>query len=239
MTRPTDHGAEEARAELADLYRALSHELRSPLGSILNFAGILEVDFGSELDPAARGVIARIRRSADSAVAVLDVLNRLAGVERGELRPDAVDLEALARTAFASVRGPELRADLTLGEPPIFEADRELLGIALEELFANAIKFSAVREKATVALNAWASDPDHVVLCVSDAGIGFDPRHGAKLFKLFERLHPRATYPGAGAGLAVVRRVVERHGGRVWAESEPDAGARFFMELPARCGVEA
>ena len=159
MTRPTESDADEARVELADLYRALSHELRSPLGSILNFAAILEVDHGSQLDSAARGVIARIHRSADAAVAILDVLNRLAGIERAELRPEPVDLEALARAAFANVRRPELRADLTLGEPPVFEADRELLGIALEELFANAIKFSAVREKASVALNGWVSDP--------------------------------------------------------------------------------
>ena len=96
-----------------------------------------------------------------------------------------------------------------------------------------------MREKASVALNGWASDADHVVLCVSDAGVGFDPRHRAKLFKLFERLHPRSTYPGAGAGLAIVRRIVERHGGRVWAESEPDAGARFFLELPAGGEAEA
>jgi signal transduction histidine kinase len=219
--------------ELANLYRALSHELRSPLGSVLNFAAILELDHGAQLDPAAREVIARIRRSADGAVTLLDALSRLAAVERAELQPERIDLEPLARTAFANVRHGDARAELALGELPDVVADRELLRSAFEELFANALKFSATREKAVVGLSGWSSDDGRVVLRVSDAGIGFDSRHAGKLFKLFERLHPRTTHPGTGVGLALVRRVVERHEGRCWAEGELDVGARFFMELPA------
>ena len=200
---------------------------------MLNFAAILELDHGAKLDPAAREVIARIRRSADGAVLLLDALNRLAAVERAELQPEVLSLEPLARAAFANVRRPEPPAELALGDLPDVEADRELLRAALEELFANAIKFSATREKAMVALSGWPSDDRHIVLCVRDAGIGFDPRHAGKLFKIFERLHSRATHPGAGVGLALVRRIAERHGGRCWAEGDLDVGARFFLELPA------
>jgi signal transduction histidine kinase len=233
VTRAADLAAERAQSELANVYRALSHELRSPLGSVLNFATILELDHGAQLDPAAREVIARIRRSADGAVLLLDALSRLAAIERAELRPEALALEPLARTAFANVRRPDAPAELALGELPEVEADRELVRTALEELFANAIKFSATREKAMVELSGWASDDRHVVLCVRDAGIGFDPRHAGTLFKIFERLHSRAAHPGAGVGLALVRRVAERHGGRCWAEADLDVGARFFLELPA------
>ena len=239
LTRPHDPAQGASSSELASLYGALSHELRSPLGSILNFAAILELDHGAELGPGAREVLARIRRSADSAVALLEALGRVAAVERAPLHCEPLDLQALARATFAQVPHGETRAELALGELPVVVADRELVRAAFEELFANAIKFSASREKAVVSLSGWTSDDDHVVLCVSDAGIGFDPRHGARLFKLFERLHSRATHSGAGVGLALVRRVAERHGGRVWAEAEPDAGARFYMELPACSEADA
>jgi signal transduction histidine kinase len=238
MGRPVTHTAdlaeERARSELANLYRALSHELRSPLGSVLNFAAILELDHGAQLDPAAHEVIARIRRSADGAVLILDALSRLAAIERAELRPELVSLEPLARTAFANVRRPDAPAELALGELPDVEADRELLRAALEELFANAIKFSATREKAMVALSGWASDDRHVVLCVADAGVGFDPRHAAKLFKIFERLHSRAAHPGAGVGLALVRRIADAHGGLAWAENRAEGGARVAIRIRRR-----
>src|SRR5262245_25308800 len=174
MSRPTNS---DAPSERANLYRALSHELRSPLGSIVNFAAILEVDHGGALDEGAREVIARIRRSADAAVALLDALSRLAAIERAELRAEPQDVAAIARAAFIQVRRPEKPADLTLGELPIVQADRELLRTALEELFSNAIKYSATREKASVALSGWRSEDDGIVLCVADAGVGFDPRH--------------------------------------------------------------
>ena len=224
-------------AELEALYSALSHELRSPLGAVLNYASILELDYASQLDADAQEIIARLRRNADAVVALLDALARMAGIERAELRAERLDLASLARAAFDGVRPAGSRAELAIGELPELTADAALLGIALEELFTNAIKFSASREKAHVAISGWAGDADSIVLCVRDDGAGFDPRFARKLFSVFSRLNPRGVYPGAGVGLALVRRIAERHGGRVWAESEPDAGARFYLELPAGAGA--
>jgi signal transduction histidine kinase len=218
-------------AELEALYRAVSHELRSPLGAVLNYASILELDFADSLGGEARDVIARLRRSADNAVGLLDALAKLAQVERAPLEPVDLDLALVARTAFEVAKRSLGNAKLELGELPTVKADPALLAAALEELFANAIKFSTTREKANVSLAAWPSDSG-VVLCVRDEGVGFEPRFAPKLFQVFSRLHPRGTYPGSGVGLALVRRIAERHGGRVWAEAELDAGARFFMELP-------
>ncbi|HTO53642.1 MAG TPA: ATP-binding protein [Myxococcota bacterium] len=220
-------------AELEALYQAVSHELRSPLGAVLNYASILEIDFGPRLEPEARELLGRLRRSAENAVGLLDALPRMAMVERAALQPVPLDLAALCRAAFDSAKPVGARAELQLGSLPELRADPTLLSSALEELFSNALKFSGTREKAQVAVSGWQSDSG-VVICVRDEGIGFDPRFASKLFQVFSRLHPRGTYPGAGVGLARVRRISERHGGRVWAESEPDAGARFFIELPAR-----
>ena len=222
--------ATDSRAELEGLYRAVSHELRSPLGAVLNYASILELDHKDALSAEAHELIARLRRSADAAVALLDSLARLAQVERAALAPGPVDLAAVARKAWEAVKPASERAQLELGALPEVVADAVLVETAFQELFANAIKFS--REKAHVAVSALESDSGGVVICVRDEGIGFDPRFAPKLFHVFSRLHPRGTYPGAGVGLAVVRRIAERHGGSVWAESEPDAGARFFFELP-------
>jgi len=220
-------------SEVEALCRAISHELRSPLGAVLNYASILEIDHANELTPGARDVLARLRRSADNAVALLDALARLTDVERAGLSRTTVDLGALAQKAFDAVKpvGGLVRLELADVLPEVV-ADPTLLQTALEELFANAIKFAGAREKARVTLSALASDSGGVVICVGDEGVGFEPRFAPKLFQLFSRLHPRGAYPGSGVGLAVVRRIAERHGGSVWAESEPEGGARFFVELP-------
>jgi signal transduction histidine kinase len=221
-----------ASPDLEALYRALSHDLRSPLGAVLNYASILEIDFGPALGAEARDVLERLRRSAENAVGLLDALARLAMVERAPLDPAPIDLVLLCRTAFEAAKPSGARAELELGSLPTVVGDAALLAGALEELFSNAIKFSGTREKAHVAVSAWPSDSG-VVICVRDEGVGFDARFAPKLFQVFSRLHPRGSYPGAGVGLARVRRIAERHGGRVWAESEPDAGARFYLELAA------
>jgi signal transduction histidine kinase len=226
---PTD-----PRAELEALYRAISHELRSPLGAVLNYASILELDFGPALAPEARDVIVRLHRSADTAVVLLDSLARLAQVERAPVAAQPVDLAAIARKAWDAVKPARTPAHLEVGTLSELSADPALVQSALEELFANAIKFSP--EKANVALSAMRSESGSTVLCVRDEGIGFDSRFAPKLFQVFSRLHPRGAYAGSGVGLAVVRRIAERHGGRAWAESELGAGTRLFVEFPGAEG---
>lgn len=225
---------EDARGELDELHSSVSHDLRSPIGAALNFLAVLEEDHGAQLGPEARAIIARVRRSAQSTLTLLDGLARLARVGRKPLEPELVDVEALVRSAFAAAKPADRVVELTVVEPlPRVVADPELLRIAFNELIGNAVRFTAPREKAHVTVGAARRDGE-VEYWVADDGVGFDARFAGKLFRVFERLHSREEFPGAGAGLAVVRRIAERHGGRVAAESELQRGATFRISLPSR-----
>jgi len=225
-----------ANAEEESVLRSFNHDLRSPLGAVVNFASVLEQDHGKELDDDARRLLARIRRAAHSALALLEGFTRLSRAAREPLRPERVDAEGLAREAFASLP-PALRpAELSLGALPAAFADPALLRACFAELLANAAKFSGGREKAQLAVGGRREPDGGVVYWVADEGVGFDPRFAGRLFRAFERLHARDEFPGAGVGLAIVRQAAERHGGRVWAEGEPGGGARFYLALPAGQG---
>jgi len=225
---------EDMRGELGEIHSSVSHDLRSPIGAALNFLSVLEEDHGAQLDADGRMILARVRRSAESALTLLDGLARLARVGRKAMEPRRVDVDALVRAAFAAARPADRAVELTVVEPlPPVVGDPELLRIAFTELLANAIQFTAGREKASITVGARRED-DTVEYWVADDGVGFDARFAGKLFRVFERLHSREEFPGAGAGLAVVRRVAERHGGRARAEAEPERGATFLLSLPAR-----
>jgi chemotaxis family two-component system sensor kinase Cph1 len=223
---------EDARGELDELHSSVSHDLRSPIGAALNFLAVLEEDHGAQLGPEARAIIARVRRSAQSTLTLLDGLARLARAGRKPLEPELVDVEALVRSVFAAAKPADRVVELTVVEPlPPVGADPELLRIAFAELIGNAVRFTAPREKARITVGAARRDGE-VEYWVADDGVGFDARFAGKLFRVFERLHSREEFPGAGAGLAVVRRIAERHGGRVAADGEVQRGATFRISLP-------
>jgi signal transduction histidine kinase len=230
---PPGHGAERARHELLALHRAVSHELRSPLRGVLDFAAVLEIDHGPRLDPGSHRLLGRIRGSAEEGIAVLDALRRLSDVERLPLQPEALEVGAIVRDTFAELKPERALVELLVAELPTVVADRALLQTAFRELLANGLKFSAGRRPAHLAVSGRAAEGE-VVYSVADDGVGFEPEYAGKLFQVFERGHAREKYPGAGVGLAVVRCVAERHGGRVWAEAEPEQGARVHLALPAR-----
>ena len=226
-------GVAEGGAEQESVLRSFSHDIRSPLGAVVNFASVLEQDHGEHLDEEARRLLARIRRAAHSALALLEGYTRLARAAGEPLRRERVDAEGLVREAFASLP-PALRpVELSLGPLPPAFADPALLRACFVELLANAAKFSGGREKAQVAVGGRREPDGSVVYWVADEGVGFDPRFAGRLFRAFERLHARDDFPGAGVGLAIVRQAAERHGGRAWAEGEPGRGARFYLALPA------
>ena len=226
--------APAASAEYENVLRPVTHDLRSPLGAVLNFASVLEHDHGEQLDDEARRLLRRIRRSADSALELLDGLLALAGW-RASL---CVRRASTSRGWFATPsRACRRRCAARSSRSAIAArdvADPALLRAASPSSSRNAVKFSGrAREGPRRRSAAGASRDGSVVYWVADDGVGFDPRFAGKLFRVFERLHSRDEFPGAGVGLAIVRRVAERHGGRVWAESEPERGARFFLALPA------
>jgi light-regulated signal transduction histidine kinase (bacteriophytochrome) len=223
---------ERVNRELHALHTAVSHDLRSPLRGVLNFVAVLEIDHGPELDSGARKILGRVRASAEDGIAVLDGLARLSHVERSPLEREALEVDAIVREAFAEVAPERDQVELSVSELPKVFADRTLLRAAFRELLANGVKFSAGRERAHVAVSGRSTPEGEVVFSVADDGVGFEPRYAAKLFEVFERGHVREEFPGAGIGLAVVRRVAERHGGRAWAEAEPEGGARLHLALP-------
>jgi signal transduction histidine kinase len=223
----------EAMAELEAFNYSVSHDLRSPLGAILNFVAVLEEDRSDRLDPAVAAVIARIRRSAERATALLEGLLQLSRTGRAQLQIEELDMEALVRDVFAQVRATrgDGRVELLVEPLPRAMGDRALVADVLANLLDNALKYSEGRQKQRVTVRGRAAEGENVY-AVADNGIGFDMRFAAKLFGPFERLHPSDAFRGAGVGLAIVARIVRRHGGRVWAEGEVDRGACFYFSLP-------
>ena len=221
-------------AELETMTHSFSHDLKSPLGAILNFSAILVEDHRAELSAEGLDVVTRIRRSAIRATALLDGLLRLDRARRAAFDEQELDMSALARQAFAQVESAteEHGVELVLEPMPNARGDRFLVADVLANLFDNAVKFSRGREKRCVTMRGFRDDGD----CryeIADNGQGFDMQYVDKLFGVFERLHDSREIPGTGVGLALVRKIVERHGGRVWAEGEIDHGARFSFTLPA------
>jgi two-component system, chemotaxis family, sensor kinase Cph1 len=244
-TREMDDELASAQNEVAicredadALQRSVSHDLRSPIGAVLNFATVLELDHGDDLGAEGRQIVQRIRRSAESGLVLLDAMSRLSRVSRAALRPSPIDVETIVRQAFAELGQTGAQVELSIGSLPPAVADADLLRTAFRELLANAVKFSVGGTKPQIAVGGRRDPSGMLQYSVADEGVGFDMRFSGKLFRAFERLHSRDEFPGAGVGLAIVRKVAERHGGRVWADAGVDGGARFFLAIPDRTGAE-
>jgi signal transduction histidine kinase len=228
---------EDTLSELEAFNFSVSHDLRSPLGAVLNFVAILEEEHCPQLPPGGREIVRRIRGSAERAIELLEGLLKLSRAGRTELELEDLDMAALARQAFPQARGGDAgRIELEVGVLPRAHGDHALIGSVLLNLLGNAVKYTRGCEKRRIVVSGVSADGANVYT-VSDNGIGFDERFAAKLFRAFERLHPSDRYEGAGIGLAIVARIVQRHGGRVWAEGRPDAGASFFFTLPRARGA--
>jgi two-component system sensor kinase len=167
--------------------------------------------------------------------ALIDDILKLSRAGREEIRLERVDMGALARDAFEEARAadPERRVTFRLGELPEAFGDHTLLRQVWSNLIGNAVKFTAHQSEAVVAV-AGAVEGHELVYLVRDNGIGFDMRQAERIFGVFERLHGPQDFEGTGIGLAIVKRIVERHGGRVWAEGTPGEGATFTFTLPRR-----
>ena len=232
----------EANRELEAFSYSVSHDLRAPLRAIGGFTTILLDSYADRLDDEAmrlmRRVVSNVHRM-DSLVTDLLTFSRMSRVPvtkrtiaPGQMVRDIVD-ELMAAQ-------PERRYDVRIGTLPPCSADSSLLRQVFVNLISNAFKYSAGRDPAIIAIDCISDDDPlkPLVYMVRDNGVGFDMRYAAKLFQVFERLHNRHDVEGTGVGLALVRRIVERHGGRVWAESAPDQGASFYFTLEAEPRAE-
>jgi signal transduction histidine kinase len=236
-SRVTSRTAElhEALRELETFSHSLSHDLRSPVGAVINFTAILEEDYGRQLGEEGMRLLSRIRGSADSAVRLLNELVQLTWVGQGELERSEIDMTEVARSAFAEAlsgdRAPST-AELELEPLPRAYADATLVPRVFSNLFSNALKYSRGQEVRRVRVTGSESNGESVY-CVTDNGIGFDPALAGALFEPFKRLHSASEFEGTGLGLAIAAKIVRRQGGRVWAESDGKSGASVFFALPA------
>lgn len=229
---------EAANKELEAFSYSVSHDLRAPLRAINGYARILDEDYGSLLDAEGRRVLGVIRSEALRMGQLIDDLLQFSRLGRQPLRIAATDMSTLAREVFEELlRGmPERKVDFRLGPLPEALADRSLLRQVWVNLLDNALKYSRPRETALIEISGRVQDGE-AVYCVQDNGTGFEMKYAGKLFGVFQRLHAANQFEGTGVGLALVQRIVHRHHGRVWAEAEPDSGARFYFSLPQESGV--
>lgn len=223
-----------AHGELEAFSYSVAHDLRAPLRAIDGYTQILRAH-EQELGEEARSCLETIRRNVQRMSALIDDLLKLSRVSRGELTFGTVDMAALAREAFEESRAtvPERKIELRVGRLPEALGDEALLRQVLANLIGNAVKFTGPRAEAIIEVNGAVED-EECVYGVTDNGVGFDMAHAQRLFGAFERLHSMREFEGTGIGLAIVKRVVERHGGRVWAEGRVGEGARFQFTLPCR-----
>jgi signal transduction histidine kinase len=223
----------ELVANLEGFNRSVSHDLRGPLGGIAGLARLAADALASgDMDMVHRS-LAAISAQADTSTKLVAALLQLAHVGDAKLARRTVALEALTRDVIAQLRlGPGDAADAQwiVGALPDVQADADLLRPVLVNLIANALKFSRDAHPAIVRIDA-SVDAGEVTVHVRDNGVGFDAAAANQLFEPFMRLHGR-KFEGHGIGLSIVRRAVERHGGRVWADAEPDRGAAFHFTLP-------
>jgi signal transduction histidine kinase len=219
-------------AELTSLNYAVSHDLRAPLRAIDGFCRILLEECAATLDTRHANYLQRIGAAARELGVLLDDLLQLSRVGRAEMRKGPLDLTDLANKVVADLRARTPRAvDDVVQENLAVHADRTLMRTALEHLLGNSWKFTGPCSEPRIECRAVEAGGQTAIV-VRDNGVGFDPERGQKLFQPFQRLHTAAEFEGAGIGLAVVHKIMDRHGGRVWAEGRPGQGASFYFTLP-------
>ncbi len=223
---------EAAYKELEAFSYSVSHDLRAPLRAIDGFARILQLEHAPELSPGAMHHLQVIRHSARQMGSLVDGLLAYMRLGRQPLEKHSIAPAELVRQALGSLSSEQegRQFDISVGELPACRADPALLREVWVNLLSNALKFTREREPARIEVGCTERDGEQVYF-VKDNGVGLDMQYAGKLFGVFQRLHNDEEYEGAGVGLAIVQRIIHRHGGRVWAESEPGVGATFYFTL--------
>lgn len=224
---------EAVNQELESFSYSVSHDLRAPVRAIGGFCRLMHEDHGQALDAEARRKLGVIETEAERMRLLIEGLLDLSRRGRGALKPVPLDMAALARDAFerqAAALG--LRPELKLGSLPSITGDRTLIEQVWANLLGNAIKFSG-KSRAPMVEISGEREGDDCSYVVRDNGAGFDAKYAERVFAVFQRLHAESDYPGTGVGLALVRRIVARHGGKIMADGKPGEGATFRFSLPA------
>jgi PAS domain S-box-containing protein len=231
---------EAANKELEAFAYSVSHDLRAPLRGIDGWSQALLEDYSEQLDETARQYLDRVRAEAQRMGHLIDDMLQLSRVTRAEMQLHLVDLTGLAQSVAARLKEtqPERQVEVVIQAGLLAYGDAGLLGIVLTNLLGNAWKFSGTRPQARIefgrllpSLDGRGAGGEGTVYFVRDNGVGFDMTYAQKLFGAFQRMHKASEFPGTGVGLAIVQRIVHRHGGRVWAEAQVDRGATFYFTL--------
>lgn len=224
---------EESNKDLREFAYSLAHDLRAPLASIDGFSAQLELRLANALDEKCRHYLRRVRAGVKLMADLTDGLLGLADLANADLLHQQVDLSSLARTVFEQLRDahPPREVTLVVHETPPARGDVRLLTGVLQNLLGNAWKFTSRTAQARIEFGGEARADGAYAYFVRDNGAGFDPEYAHKLFGPFQRLHGTHEFEGTGIGLAMVRKIVTRHGGLVWAEGRPGEGATFYFTL--------
>jgi len=223
---------EAANKELEAFCYSVSHDLRAPLRSIRGFNEILLDIYGPQLDDRGREFLRRACDATDQMDRLIEDLLKLSRVSRAELRSEQIDLSGLATSIAQELKAgePKREVEFVIAPGCLAQGDVRLVRLVMENLLRNAWKFTGKRTGARIEFGR-AEGPD-LTFSVRDNGAGFDMAYADRLFGVFQRLHNTSEFPGTGVGLAIVQRIINRHGGRVWATGKVDGGATFYFTLP-------
>jgi|GEM_PF-1012036 len=223
-----------ANQELDDYSYSIAHDLRAPLRSIDGFIRILEDKYEPQLSEEPRRYLQLVRKNARRMGRLIDDLLDFSRLSRQSLNKQNVNLAEIVRQALEELAGEREKRDvrISLGDLPTCQADPALILRVISNLVSNALKFTQRRKVAAIEIGCREEDGKPVFF-VKDNGAGFDMQYYHKLFGVFQRLHRAEDYGGTGVGLAIARRIIHRHGGRMWAEGKEGEGATFFFTLPA------
>lgn len=221
-----------ANTELDAFAYSVSHDLRAPLRSIDGFSQVLLEDYAAQLGDAGRDSLQRVRAASQRMATLIDDLLKLARVTRAEMRTERVDLSGIAREIVLDIQRttPDRQVEFAIAPGLEAQGDTRLLRVVLDNLLRNGWKYTGKQPQPRVEFTAVDDNGDRVFM-IKDNGAGFDMKYADKLFGVFQRLHSAAEFEGTGVGLATVRRIITRHGGRIWAEGAVDQGATFYFTL--------
>jgi PAS domain S-box-containing protein len=225
---------EAKNKELEAFAYSISHDLRAPLRHMSGYAELLQKKASAVLDAKSQRYMLMILESAKRMGDLIDDLLAFSRIGRTETQRTLVNLEQLIKEAVSEVRQETDGRNIVwnIGTLPSVYGDRSMLRLVFVNLLSNAVKFTRTRPRAEIEIGCDAANKDEIVVFVKDNGVGFDMKYVGKLFGVFQRLHPAQAFEGTGIGLATVQRIVQRHGGKVWAEGLVDQGATFYISAP-------
>jgi len=226
---------EASNKELEAFAYSVSHDLRAPLRGIDGFSGILESEYSDKLDDEGKRLIGVIRKSTRKMDQLIVDLLTLSRVSRSEIRINRIDMKSLVTNVIQDIASPELlgKFEIIIHDIPDVNADPTLMRQVWANLISNAFKYTTPKENCKITIYGYEEN-DSITYSISDTGVGYDPSNSEKLFGLFQRLHNERDFEGTGIGLAIVQRIVNRHNGRVWSQSELGKGSVFLFSIPKK-----